>query len=183
MEYSQSRLRPSRRYWSAALRRSCAMSSVTSTEPVYMYLLKDEIKCQTFTIFSHDRKTKTKSPTSSSAQIHPILCWGSQYLLHPSPEISTMISLNWKQISTNITNRNIWQIFLKNKEQKKFKIYIAKTIRHDKAVTSCLYSFFLTVTAIVVVSNLRLCSESWNLMSAPIQTIAFFLFFFFFTGN
>lgn len=38
--YSQSRLSPSKRYWSAALRRSCAISNVTSTDPVYMNLEK-----------------------------------------------------------------------------------------------------------------------------------------------
>lgn len=39
MTYSQSRLSPSKRYWSAALKTSCAISVVGMlTEPVYMYL-------------------------------------------------------------------------------------------------------------------------------------------------
>lgn len=38
MAYSQRRFRPSNKYWSAALRRSCAMSKLTSIDPVYMYL-------------------------------------------------------------------------------------------------------------------------------------------------
>ena len=38
MAYSHRRFRPSNKYWSAARRSSCAISKLTSTEPVYMYL-------------------------------------------------------------------------------------------------------------------------------------------------
>jgi len=57
--YSQSLLSPSKRYWSAARRRSWAMSRVISTDPVYINLEKrlKTIRIKLFTIITSFHST------------------------------------------------------------------------------------------------------------------------------
>lgn len=61
--YSQSRFSPSNRYWSAALRRSCDISIVMSTDPVYINL---GITIQVWVNYIFTRVLTIKKPVSSS---------------------------------------------------------------------------------------------------------------------
>lgn len=103
MAYSQRRLRPSNRYWSAALRRSCATSKFTSTDPVYMYLQAKKLVLKnerlTSRIWTKDVMVIKEHSTSSSTQKHPIGYLGSLCLWHLSPAIHLLRTIRNKVLS------------------------------------------------------------------------------------